>query len=74
MSQITKTVTLSGASPASIEDAIATVLGRAAETIAEIVRFEVVSIDGAVDAAGVASEYHVTLDITFVVRDSTTHD
>lgn len=74
MSQITKTVTLSGASATSIEDAIGTVLGRAAETIADIQRFAVVSIDGSVDSAGVAAEYHVTLEITFTVKDSTTHD
>lgn len=74
MGHITKTVTLSGGSSTSIEDAIGTVLGRAAETIAEIERFEVVSIDGAVDRAGVPSEFHVTLDITFAVKESPTHD
>lgn len=70
MSRISKTIRLSGGSPDSIEDAIATVLARAALTITDIVRFEVVSITGAVDAAGAPAEYEVTLDVTFGVKET----
>ena len=70
MSQITKTVRLSGSSEGSIEDAIRTVLARAATTIDEITRFEVVKVWGSVDESGVPTEFAVTLDITFVVKES----
>ncbi len=70
MTQITKTVRLSGSSPDSIEDAIRTVLARAAITIDEITRFEVVRVWGSVDEAGVPTEFSVTLDITFTVKES----
>ncbi len=73
MDQITKTVRLSGSAPDSIEDAIAAVLGRAALTLEEIQSFEVVSLSGSVDASGVPAEYQVTLDVTFAVRESSTH-
>lgn len=70
MSQITKSVRLSGSSSRSIEDAIRTVLARAATTIDEITRFDVVDVWGAVDGSGVPTEFSVTLDITFVVKES----
>lgn len=70
MTQITKTVRLSGSSPDSIEDAVRTVLARAAITIDEIARFEVVRVWGAVDETGVPTEFSVTLDITFTVKES----
>lgn len=70
MSQITKTVRLAGSSPDSIEDAIRTVLARAAITIDEITKFEVVRVGGQVDEAGVPTEFAVTLDITFTVKES----
>lgn len=70
MSQITKSVRLGGSSADSIEDAIRTVLARAAITIDEIVRFEVVDVGGVVDDAGVPTAFEVTLDITFVVKES----
>ncbi len=70
---ITKTVRLSGTCPDSIEDAIAGVLGRAAETLSDIQSFRVVEVGGTVDSSGAPSEYNVTLDITFVVKESTTH-
>ena len=70
MTQITKTVRLSGSSPDSIEDAIRTVLARAAITIDEITRFEVAKVWGEVDEAGVPTEFSVTLDITFTVKES----
>ncbi len=70
MSQITKTIRLSGSSPESIEDAVRTVLARAAVTIDEITRWDLVKAGGAVDAAGVPTEFAVTLDITFTVKES----
>lgn len=70
MSQITKTVRLSGSSGRGIEDAVRTVLARAATTIDEITRFDVVDVWGAVDDSGVPTEFSVTLDITFIVKES----
>ena len=70
MSQITKTVRISGGSTRSIEDAIRTVLARAATTIDDITRFEVVDVWGEVDDSGVPTEFSVSLDITFVVKES----
>ncbi len=70
MSQITKTVRLSGSSADSIEDAVRTVLARAAVTIDEIVRFDLVRTGGTVDASGVPTAFEVVVDITFVVKES----
>lgn len=70
MSHITKTVRISGGSTKSIEDAIRTVLARAATTIDEITRFDVVDVWGEVDESGVPTEFSVSLDITFVVKES----
>ncbi|GIU92465.1 MAG: hypothetical protein KatS3mg011_1371 [Acidimicrobiia bacterium] len=70
MAQITKTVRLGGSSSDSIEDAIRTVLARAAITIDEITHFEVVRVGGKVDEAGVPTEFTVTVDVTFVVKES----
>ncbi|MGH8958294.1 MAG: dodecin family protein [Acidimicrobiia bacterium] len=67
---IEKTVRLSGGSSDSIEDAIRTVLARAAVTIRDITRFQVVKVSGQVDPAGVPTDFEVTLDITFQVRES----
>ena len=72
MSHITKTVTLSGSSPHSMEEAITGVLARAAETIEEVRSFTVESLGGTVDGSGLP-EFTVTLAITFVVRESTPH-
>lgn len=70
MQPVTKTIRLSGGSERSIEDAIATVIGRAALTISGIHSFEVVSTGGTVSDSGVPETYTVTLDITFGVRES----
>jgi flavin-binding protein dodecin len=67
---ISKTIRLSGGSSNSIEDAIRTVLARAAITIRDIQRFEVVEVGGTVDQAGVPTDFKVTLDITFTVGDT----
>lgn len=71
--QITKTVRLAGSSPDSMEDAVRTVLARAATTIADIVRWEMVRAGGRVDSSGVPTEFEVTVDITFGIRDSVEH-
>lgn len=70
MGYITKTVRLSGSSENSIEEAITAVLGRAASTLEDVQTFRVVDVEGTVDESGVPSAYSVTLDITFVVRES----
>lgn len=73
MSQITKTVRLTGSSPDSMEDAVRTVLARAATTIADITRWDMVRSGGRVDDSGVPTEFEVTVDITFGIRDSVEH-
>jgi flavin-binding protein dodecin len=70
MEPITKTIRLSGGSERSIEDAISTVLGRAALTIKDIHSYEVVRVGGTVSDSGVPATHTVTLDITFGVRES----
>lgn len=70
MGPITKTVRLSGSSHQSIEDSISGILGRAAETLEEIKSFKVISVEGEVDRSGAPSEYTVTLDVLFVVKES----
>ena len=69
MARVTKTVRLAGHAESSIEDAISTVLARAATTIERISTYRVVDIRGDVDAAGLPRGYGVTLDITFEVRE-----
>ena len=70
MGPITKTVRVSGSSPRSIEDAIAGILGRAAETLVDIKSFKVKEVEGTVDRSGAPAEYTVTLDIRFVVKET----
>ncbi|MEX0757088.1 MAG: dodecin family protein [Acidimicrobiia bacterium] len=70
MAHIMKTVRLSGSSGRGIEDAVRTVLARAATTIDEITKFKVVEVWGSVDDSGVPTEFSVTLDITFTVKES----
>ncbi len=69
-SPITKTVRLTGQA-GTVEDAISTVLGRAAHTIERIRSFRVVEIGGEVAPSGVAAAYRVTVDITFEVKPGT---
>ena len=73
MSSITKTIRLSGKAGESIEDAVRTVLARAATTISDIQKFEIVKVGGEVDASGAPSLFTVTLDITFGIKDSVEH-
>lgn len=70
MNAVTKTVRLSGGSERSIEDAISTVLARAATSIEDIATFEIVRVGGEVSPSGVPSSYDVTIDITFNVREN----
>lgn len=70
MTPISKTVRLTGSASTGIEDAVRTVLARAATTIDEITGFRVVTVQGTVDEAGVPTEFVVTLDVTFAVKES----
>ena len=69
--QITKDVRLSGESELSIEGAIATVLERATASLQDVQSYEVVSVGGRLISN--TWVHSVTVDVTFVVRDSTTH-
>ncbi len=69
MTAVTKTLRISGGSERSIEDAVSTVLARAAASIEDIATFEIVRVGGTVDASGVPASYEVTLDIAFNVRE-----
>ncbi len=73
MSSITKTIRLSGQAGDSIEDAVRTVLARAASTISDIQHFEIVEVGGKVDASGAPTVFTVTLDITFGIKDPVEH-
>lgn len=74
MSSITKTIRLSGNAGDSIEDAVRTVLARAATTISDIHKFEIVKVGGEVDASGAPTVFTVTLDITFGIKDTVEHE
>ncbi len=73
MSSITKTIRLSGQAGDSIEDAVRTVLARAASTISDIQHFEIVEVGGKVDASGAPTVFTVTLDITFGIKYPVEH-
>ena len=73
MSSITKTIRLSGKAGDSIEDAVRTVLARAATTISDIQRFEIVKVGGEVDNSGAPTMFSVTVDITFGIKDTVEH-
>lgn len=74
MSSITKTIRLSGKAGGSIEDAVRTVLARAASTVSDIHEFEVVEVGGEVDSSGAPTVFTVTLDITFGIKDTIEHE
>ena len=59
--------------PCSIEDAVRTVLARAASTISDIHHFEIVKVGGEVDSSGAPTVFTVTLDITFGIKDPVEH-
>ena len=73
MSSITKTIRLSGWAEGSIEDAVRTVLARAASTISDIQHFEIVKVGGDVDDSGTPTGFSVTLDISFGIKDVVEH-
>ena len=73
MSSITKTIRLSGQAGDSIEDAVRTVLARAATTVADIQHFEIVKVGGSVDPSGAPTMFSVTIDITFGIKDVVEH-
>lgn len=74
MSSITKTIRLTGHAGESIEDAVRTVLARAAATISDIQKFEIVKVGGKVDDSGAPTLFTVTLDITFGIKDTVEHE
>ncbi len=61
MSSITKTIRLSGKADGSIEDAVRTVLARAASTISDIQKFEIVKVGGEVDDSGAPTMFSVVI-------------
>jgi len=73
MSSITKTIRLSGQASDSIEDAVRTVLARAASTISDIQSFKIVEVGGKVDDSGAPTLFAVTLDIEFGIKDPVEH-
>lgn len=73
MSSITKTIRLSGKADGSIEDAVRTVLARAASTIDDIQGFRIVDVGGEVESSGAPTLFTVTLDITFGIKDPVDH-
>ncbi|MGH8945228.1 MAG: dodecin family protein [Acidimicrobiia bacterium] len=73
MSSITKTIRLSGKAGGSIEDAVRTVLARAASTVSDIQNFRIVRMGGEVDSSGAPTAFTVTLDITFGIKDPVEH-
>ncbi|MFQ5947731.1 MAG: dodecin family protein [Acidimicrobiia bacterium] len=66
---VTKTIRLA-AGAGTIEEAISTILARASITMEGIRSFKIVEVGGTVDESGVAAEYQVTMDVTFVVKDT----
>jgi flavin-binding protein dodecin len=74
MSSITKTIRLSGQAGDSIEDAVRTVLARAATTISDIQSFKIVKVGGKVDDSGAPTLFTVTLDVTFGIKDTVEHE
>lgn len=65
-SHIYKVVELVGASPDSIEDAIAAAIKRAGETLRHLRWFEVVQIRGGIEK-GAVSHYQVILKVGFTL-------
>lgn len=65
---VEKTITLTGTSANSIEDAVNLAVARAAVTIEGIRRVDVVSVSGTVENGSVAS-WQVKVQITFLIQD-----
>jgi flavin-binding protein dodecin len=65
---VEKTIELTGTSTASIEEAVNVAIGRAAVTIQNLRRFKIKEIRGVVEN-GAVSQWHVTIDLSFVVTE-----
>jgi flavin-binding protein dodecin len=65
---VEKTITLTGVSANSIQDAISLAVARAAVTIEGIRRVHVVDVDGDVENGAVVN-WRVKVQITFTVQD-----
>jgi len=65
---VEKSITLTGSSANSIEDAVNLAVSRAAVTIEGIRRFEVQQVSGTVENGSVAS-WHVKVQVTFLIQD-----
>lgn len=65
---VEKSITLTGSSANSIEDAVNLAVSRAAVTIEGIRRVEILNVSGTVENGTVAS-WHVKLQVTFLIQD-----
>ncbi|MBX3024915.1 dodecin domain-containing protein [bacterium] len=65
---VEKSITLTGSSANSIEDAVNLAVSRAAVTIEGIRRVEVLQVSGTVENGSVAT-WHVKLQVTFLIQD-----
>jgi flavin-binding protein dodecin len=65
---VEKSITLTGSSANSIEDAVNLAVSRAAVTIEGIRRVEVQQVSGTVENGNVAT-WHVKVQVTFLIQD-----
>ena len=65
---VEKSITLTGSSANSIEDAVNLAVSRAAVTIEGIRRVEILNVSGTVENGSVAN-WHVKMQITFLIQD-----
>lgn len=65
---VEKSITLTGSSANSIEDAVNLAVSRAAVTIDGIRRVQILDVSGTVENGGVAS-WHVKVQLTFLIQD-----
>jgi len=65
---VEKSITLTGSSANSIEDAVNLAVSRAAVTIDGIRRVEILNVSGSVESGSVAS-WHVKVQVTFLIQD-----
>jgi flavin-binding protein dodecin len=65
---VEKSITLTGSSANSIEDAVNLAVSRAAVTIEGIRRVEILNVSGSVEDGAVA-DWHVKVQVTFLIQD-----
>ena len=65
---VEKSITLTGSSANSIEDAVNLAVSRAAVTIEGIRRVEILQVTGTVENGSVAT-WHVKVQVTFLIQD-----